>query len=134
MGIAALKTKLSTPRTLLIVFLLAFVSLLFVIIPHKRRITVTFDYDFRLSHACSLALTKNCVKQFNVYDMTAEGRMKLFSIPVPGGADGFVKGITGTSPPTLLPAGEHIVAVTAESADGTESDSGACTTRIQIKR
>jgi hypothetical protein len=127
-----LKVKLTIPRTLLAIFLLAFVSL-FLIIPSKRRITVTFDYDFRLTPACSLTLTKNCVKQFDVYDMNAEGREKLFSIPVPGGAAGFAKGITGTGPPILLTAGEHRLAVTAESADGLESDPGACTTRIQVK-
>ena len=66
--------------------------------------------------------------------MTAEGRTKLFSIPVPSGAASFVKGITGTSLPILLPAGEHIVAVTAESAEGFESDSRACTAKIQVKR
>lgn len=77
---------------------------------------------------------KNCVKQFNVYDMTNERRMKLFSIPVPADVTGFVRGIAGTSQPILLPAGEHILAVTAESADGLESDSGACATRIQVKR
>jgi len=108
----SLKTKLTNPRILLAVFFLAFVTL-FVSVQDKRRIIVTFDYDFG-------------------YDMTDEGRMKLFSIPVPGGAAGFVKGITGTSPPIRLPAGEHIVAVTAESANGLESDSGACATRIQV--
>jgi hypothetical protein len=74
------------------------------------------------------------VRQFNVYDMAAEGRVKLFSIPVPAGAGGFVKGITGISQPLLLPAGKHLLAVTAESADGAESDSGACSTTIEIKR
>lgn len=129
----SLKAKLTNPRTLLAVLFLAFVTL-FVSAQHKKRIIVTFDYDFGLNPACSLTLTKNCIKQFNVYDMTDKGRMKLFSIPVPGGAAGFVKGITGTSPPIRLPAGEHIVAVTAESANGLESDSGACATRIQVKR
>jgi hypothetical protein len=114
----------------LLLALITFVA----IIPSKRRIAVTFDYDFRLTPACSLTLTKNCVKQFNVYDMTDEGRMKLFSIPVPADAAGFVRGIAGASRPILLPAGEHILAVTAESADGLESDSGACATRIQVKR
>jgi hypothetical protein len=127
-----LKAKLTTPRTLLAIFLLAFVTL-FATIQHKRRIIVTFDYDFRLNPACSPTLTKNCIRQFNVYDKAAEGRIKLFSIPVPVGATGFIKGITGAGPPILLTAGEHTLAVTAESADGFESDSDACTTRIQVK-
>jgi len=128
-----LKTKFTIPRILFAVLLLAFVGL-FMSIPRKRIITVTFDYDFRLNPACSLTLRKNCIKQFNVYDMTAEGRIKLFSIPVPGGASGLVKGITGTGPPTHLPAGQHLIAVTAESSESFESDPGACTARIQVKR
>src|SRR6267154_3866264 len=128
----SLKTKLTNPRTLLAVLFLAFVTL-FVSVQHKKRIIVTFDYDFGLHPACSLTVTKNCIKQFNVYEIAADGRIKLFSLPVPGGAAGIVKGITGTSPRIAL-AGEHIVAVTAESAEGFESDPGACTTRIQVKR
>jgi hypothetical protein len=129
-----MKTKLTTPRTLLALFFLAFITL-FVFMPRKQRIAVKFDYDFRLSPACSLMRTKNCIKQFNVYEMNAEGRTKLFSIPIPGGGVDFVKGISGTSPPIVLPAGELIVAVTAESADGLESDPGECTMRIQkVKR
>jgi hypothetical protein len=128
------KIKLTTQKTLLASFLLVVVSLAVAIaIPRKRRVTVTFNYDFNLSHACSLTLTKNCVKQFNVYDATDNKHEKLFSIPVPVDAAGFVKGITGTSPPLSLSAGEHIVVVTAQEADGTESDSGACTIRIRIK-
>jgi len=126
------KIKLVILRPLLVLFALVFVSLA-VAIPNGRRVTVTFNYDFNLSHACSLTLTKNCVKQFNVYDETDNKHEKLFSIPVPVDAVGFVKGITGTSPPLSLRAGEHIVAVTAQDADGTESDSGMCTIRIRIK-
>jgi hypothetical protein len=131
-GIDSSKIKLVILRTLFALFALVFVSLA-VAIPRGRRVTVTFNYDFNLSHACSLTLTKNCVKQFNVYDETDKKHEKLFSIPVPVDAAGLVRGITGTSPPLSLRAGEHIVAVTAQDADGTESDSGACTIRIQIK-
>jgi hypothetical protein len=124
--------KLTKLRPLLALFVLMFVSSA-VANPRKRRVTVTFNYDFNLSHACSLTLTKNCVKQFNVYDATDMEQVKLFSIPVPADAAGFVKGITGTSPPLSLRAGEHIVVVTAQKADGTESDPGACTIRIRVK-
>ncbi|MGC2464676.1 MAG: hypothetical protein WA517_05730 [Candidatus Acidiferrum sp.] len=124
--------KLTNLRSLLALFALVFVSLA-VANPRKRRVTVTFNYDFNLSHACSLPLTKNCVKQFNVYDATDKEQVKLFSIPVPADAAGFVKGITGTSPPLSLRAGEHVIVVTAQAADGTESDSGAAATRIRVK-
>jgi hypothetical protein len=123
---------LTNLRTLLALFALMCVSLA-VANPRKRRVTVTFSYDFNLSHACSLTLTKNCVKQFNVYEATDKEQVKLFSIPVPADAAGLVKEITGTSPPLALRAGEHILVVTAQAADGTESDSGAGTIRIRIK-
>jgi hypothetical protein len=128
-----MKIELTNPRTLLALFALVFVSLA-VANPRKRRVTVTFNYDFNLNHACSQTLTTGCVKQFNVYDTTDKEQVKLFSIPVPADAAGFVKGITGTSPPLSLRPGEHIVAVTAQAADGTESDSGATTIRIRINR
>jgi hypothetical protein len=122
--------KLTNLRSLLALFALVFVSLTLAN-PRKRRVTVSFNYDFNLSHACSLTLTKNCVKQFNVYDATDEEQVKLFSIPVPADAAGLVKGITGTSPPLSLRAGEHILVVTAQAVDGTES--GAATIRIRVK-
>jgi len=131
-GINSLKIKLTNLRSLLALFALVFVSLA-VAIPRKHRVTLTFNYDFNLSPACSSAPTKNCVKQFNVYDATDKQHVKLFSIPVPADATGMVKGITGTSPLLSFRAGEHTLVVTAQAADGTESDSGAGTIRIQIK-
>ena len=129
-----MNVKLTIQRFLLASALSALVFVaLAVCLPRKRRVTVTFNYDFSLSHACSPASTADCVKQFNVYDLTAKKRMKLFSIPVPADADGFVNGITGTSPPLRLPAGEQILVVTAQAADGSESDFDACTTRIRVK-
>jgi hypothetical protein len=132
MGIALMRIKPSILAAFL-ALLVVVLARLAVVAPRERRVTLSFDYDFRLTPACSLTLTKNCVKQFNVYDMSAERRMRLFSIPVPVGAAGLVKGITGTSPPLPLTAGKHIFAVTAESADGGESDSNACSTTVQIK-
>ena len=68
-----------------------------------------------------------------MYDATDKEQVKLFSIPVPADAAGLVRGITGTSPPLTLRAGEHKLVVTAQAADGAESDSGAGTIRISIK-
>jgi hypothetical protein len=131
-GINSLKMKLTNLRSLLALLALVFVSLA-VAIPRKHRVTLTFNYDFNLSPACSLAPTKNCVKQFNVYDATDKERVKLFTIPVPADATGLVQGITGTSPLLSFSAGEHTLVVTAQAADGTESDPGAGTIRVQIK-
>jgi hypothetical protein len=102
--------------------------------PRKHTITIKFDYDFRLTPACSQGLTKKCVKRFNVYDISAGNRILLFSIPVPDDTVGFVRGISVTSPPLPFAPGKHILAVTAQSADGTESVTNACKTAFKVKR
>ena len=132
-GHTSLKIHRSILQTFL-VFVVAASAGLVLFSRRGRTVTVAFDYDFRLNPACSPKLTKNCVKQFNVYDISSGGRTKLFSIPVPAGATGSVKGITGTSPPVPLAAGKHTLAVTAESAEGTESDSSACAATVKVKR
>ena len=66
----------------------------------KHTISCTFDYDFRITPACSPKVTEGCVQQFNLYDISAgiPKRVKLGSIPVPAGASGFVKGISAMIP------------------------------------
>src|SRR5882762_7249792 len=70
----------------------------------RHTVTVTFDYNFGLTPACSDKVTDDCVKQFNVYDISAgvEKRTRLFTIPVNPASKGIVKGISGTSPVLLF--------------------------------
>jgi hypothetical protein len=90
--------------------------------PNSHMVTVNFDYDFTRTPACSPKVSgKNCIKQFDVYDISGK-RYKLFSIPAPAGASGVVKSITGESPRRVFEPGKHIIAVTAEDATGTESE------------
>jgi len=90
--------------------------------PSVHVVTVNFDYDFTKVPACSPKITtKNCIKQFDVYDISG-GHQKLFSIPAPTGVSGVVKDITGKSPRLVFEPGPHIIAVTAESAAGAESE------------
>jgi hypothetical protein len=98
----------------------------------KRTITVRFDYDFKLSPACSTTTTKKCLKLFNVYDITARKREWLFSEPIPAQACGFIKGITVSSPPLPLVPGKHVLAVSARSANDAESETNVCTTKVQV--
>ena len=100
--------------------------------PHT--LTVSLDYDFPKKHACTDRETKNCIKQFNVYELTSGQRLKLFSFPAPAGARGPVKGIKGTSGLLKLTAGDHIIGATAVLADGSESDPKACTTIAKVPR
>ena len=102
----------------------------------RHSVTVTFDYNFALTPACSETVTDNCVKQFNVYDISAgyEKRTRLFTIPVDPATKGLVKGITGTSPMLLFSPGKHLITVVAQTPSNRKSDPAACETWIEIKQ
>src|SRR5579862_1622080 len=48
-------------------------------------VTVTFDYDFRQTPACTPRITSHCVMQFIAYDISASAKnpTMLFPIPLP---------------------------------------------------
>jgi hypothetical protein len=98
-------------------------------------VTVTFDYDFTRTPACSATVKKACVEEFVAYDISAgvEHRTKLFEIPLPPRPVGLVHGITGKSPKKLdFESGKHLISVSAREPDGKESRHRACTTWIEI--
>ncbi len=101
--------------------------------PGQHTVTATLNYDFSADNACSATVTKGCVLQFNIYDLTGGTAVKLFSIAAPAGANGAVNGIAGTSGPVALGSGAHTFAATAQMADGTESDPNACTAIATVK-
>jgi hypothetical protein len=112
--------------------LLAYVGLMFLVVAAARAATghtvaVTLNYDFTTDGACSTTVTKNCLQQFNIYDVTTGTPVKLFSITAPAGANGPVNGITGTSGQLSLTSGVHIFGATAQMADGTESSPNGST-------
>jgi hypothetical protein len=74
------------------------------------------------------------VKQFNVYNLTDRGqRIRLFSFPAPSNAKKFVQGVSATSPELAFSPGQHMIAVTAESNSGKESNAFVCFTMIYIR-
>jgi hypothetical protein len=95
--------------------------------PGQHTLSVTLNYDFTTDNGCSPTVTKNCVLQFNIYDLTSGTPAKLFSLPAPAGANSAVTGISATSGPLNLKSGVHIFAATAQMADGTESSPNAST-------
>jgi len=100
--------------------------------PGGHTVSVTLNYDFSADNACAPAatppVTKNCLQQFNIYDITGGGTpVKLFSIPAPAGANSAVTGITGSQSGLSLKSGVHTFAATAQMADGTESSPNAST-------
>lgn len=100
----------------------------------KHSVTVTFNYDFTRTPACSDKVKKNCIMQFVVYDVSggAKRRIKLFTIPVPAGATKIVNGISGKSPQLEFEPGRHELAVTAEMETGAESGTLAATVWIVV--
>jgi hypothetical protein len=99
-----------------------------------HKIRFTFSYDFRITPPCSSTVKEGCVQQFNFYEISRgiSDRANLGSMPAPAGATGFVKGITATTEPFLFTSGRHMVAVSAQMADGSESDLSRCTKIIKI--
>src|SRR5580704_3943319 len=99
-----------------------------------HKISFTFNYDFRITPACSRDVKKACVQQFNFYDISQgiAKHVKLGSMPVPDGASGFVQGISATTEPLLFNSGRHLLAVSAQMPDGSESDLSKCTTIVKI--
>ena len=104
-----------------------------------HTISVTFDYDFRLTPACTAHVTSNCVQQFVVYDISGGAskakRHKLFTVPLPPNPVGMVHSIPGTSPHIDFESGKHLLGVTAlEPGTGpnNESQPQVCTAWVAI--
>lgn len=99
----------------------------------KHIMTLTFDYDFTKTPACSATVKVHCVAKFSVYDISNRKPYFLFFAPVPNGAHGLTKGITATSPQLLFAVGKHRIAVSAVEPDGSESPPHECKTIVEIK-
>jgi hypothetical protein len=100
----------------------------------QRTVTVTFDYDFSKFPPCSAKVTKKCIQQFDVWEVSAKSPIFLFTIPVPTDAKGPVKGITGSAPKKRpFYTGPHRFGVSAKMpAPGGESDPHQCMVFAQV--
>jgi hypothetical protein len=100
--------------------------------PHT--VTVTFDYDFRVTRACTKKITQNCVQRFVAYDISAGAghASMLFPIPLPAKPVGLVHGIVATSPKLDFESGQHLISVIAQGPDGKQSRKSVCTTWVTI--
>jgi hypothetical protein len=100
----------------------------------QHTVTVTFNYDFRQTPACTAKITQNCVQQFVAYDISAGAKnaTMLFPIALPAKPVGAVQGITGTSPKLDFESGQHLISVTAQGPSGRQSRKSVCTTWITI--
>jgi hypothetical protein len=100
----------------------------------RHTIAVQFVYDFAATPPCSPAQTAKCVQQFALYDISggAEKRIKLTSIAVPPDAARRVARISGSTPLLLFEPGKHLLAVVAQTPQGTESNPNDCTVWVEI--
>jgi len=100
----------------------------------QRTVSVTFDYDFSTFPPCSAKVTKKCIQQFNVWEVSAPTPIFLFSIPVSPDAKGLVKGITGTATKKrALFTGQHRFGVSAKMPPpGGESNPYQCMVFAQV--
>lgn len=64
----------------------------------QRTVTVTFDYDFSKYPPCSTKVIKKCIQQFDVWEVSADKPIFLFTITAPPNRKGIVTGITGSTP------------------------------------
>ena len=99
-----------------------------------RAVTVTFNYDFSQFPPCSATVTKKCIQQFNVYEVSASKPVFLFSIPVPANAKGKVNEITGSTPrKRVFFTGPHRFGVSAKMPGvNAEADPYECMTFAQV--
>lgn len=100
----------------------------------RHAITVKFVYDFAATPPCSPTITAKCVRQFALYDISGgvTKRIKLTSIPVPPDASRRAARISGTTPLLLFEPGKHLLAVVAQTPQGTESNPNDCTVWVEI--
>ncbi|HTQ97976.1 MAG TPA: hypothetical protein VMH89_14285 [Candidatus Acidoferrum sp.] len=99
----------------------------------KHRISFTFDYDFRNTPACTKKTATHCVKRFVLYDLSAgiEKKTTLGTAPLPEHPKGLMH-VSATTDPILFDPGRHLIAVSAEMDDGTQSDPRRCTTIVKV--
>jgi hypothetical protein len=100
----------------------------------RHTITVKFVYDFAATPPCSATITAKCVQQFALYDISGgvAKRIKLTSIAVPSHIHGRVARISGTTPPLSFEPGKHLLAIVAQTPEGTESNPDDCTVWVEI--
>lgn len=99
-----------------------------------RTVTVKFDYDFSRFPPCSAKRTAKCIERFNVYDVSANPQVFLFSVAVPQNAKRKWTGITGSAPQKQpFPTGMRRIGVSAVAPPPNgESDPNQCVTFAQV--
>ncbi len=100
----------------------------------QRTVSVTFNYDFSKFPPCSAKVAKKCIQQFDVWEVSADKPIFLFTIQVPPGAMGVAQVISGSAPKKRpFFTGPHRIGVSAKmhAPDG-DSDPHQCMVFVQV--
>jgi len=87
--------------------------------PVPHRISVTFDYDFDRTPACTEKIKRRCVQQFVVYDISAgpSHPYQIGVVALPDHPFGQRRAIPGKTDPHIFESGRHLIAVTAQEPE-----------------
>ena len=100
----------------------------------QRTVSVTFNYDFSKFPPCSAKVTKKCIQQFDVWEVSADKPIFLFTVQVPPDARGAAQVISGSAPKKrAFFTGPHRIGVSAKmhAPDG-DSDPHQCMVFVQV--
>jgi hypothetical protein len=101
--------------------------------PVTHTISVTFDYDFDRTPACTGKIQHHCVRQFVVYDISSGSNhaYPIGTVALPDSPYGQKRGIAGKTDPHVFESGKHLIAVTAQEPEPPphplESSTAGCT-------
>jgi len=84
--------------------------------PVPHTISVSFDYDFDRTPACTEKIKRHCVKQFVVYDISggANHAYQIGIVALPDHPFGQRRAIVGKTDPHVFESGRHLIAITAQ--------------------
>ena len=87
--------------------------------PVPHTISVTFDYDFDRTPACTEEIKHRCVQQFVVYDISAGPNhpYQIGVVALPDHPLGQRRAIPGKTDPHIFESGRHLIAVTAQESE-----------------
>jgi len=102
--------------------------------PSQHKVLVAFTYDFTSQRPCKHEKdTGTCVKRFIIYDITdPKAPVKLFSIAVDAKAQRMEYRVKVESNLLQLRDGTRTFGVTAQWANGAESDPKACKATVTV--
>jgi len=87
--------------------------------PVPHAISVTFDYDFDRTPACTGNIKRRCVQQFVVYDISGGPNhpYRIGVVALPDHPFGQRRAIPGKTDPHIFESGRHLIAVTAQELE-----------------